>query len=97
MCKQYHCTWALMYSTAEAQKAPIISPACVFEEVEVSQLNAKQDLSGLSPGLRQFILLLTLFQNWECGNARHLNHKATDYSNVASRVSLSHSGKKNKK
>lgn len=86
--QQHYCTWALKYSTAEAQKAPIISPTHVFEGLEVSQLNAKQDLSGLSAGLRQFSLLLTLFQNWE-----HLNHKATDYSNVAQRVSLSRSGK----
>lgn len=56
-----HCTWALTYNTAEAQKAPIIFLAHVFEEVEVFQLNAKKDLLGLSPGLRQFSLLLTLF------------------------------------
>lgn len=43
-----------------AQKAPIISPAHVFEEVEVAQLNAKQDLSGLKPSMRQFSLLLTI-------------------------------------
>lgn len=86
--QQHYCTCALKYSTAEAQKAPIISPAHVFEGLEVSQLNAKQDLSGLRAGLRQFSLLLTLFQNWE-----HLNHKATDYSDAAHRVSLSHSGK----
>ena len=54
---------ALTYCTAQAHQTPIISPAHVFEEVEVSQLNAKQDLLGLSPGLRQFSLLLTLFQN----------------------------------
>lgn len=42
------------------QKPPIISPAHVFEEVEVSQPNAKQDLLGLSLGLRQFSLLLTV-------------------------------------
>lgn len=63
------------------QKPPIISPAHVFEGVEVSQPNAKQDLLGLSLGLRQFSLLLTLFQNWGCGNSHHLNHK--DFSNVA--------------
>lgn len=39
----------------QALKAPIISAAHVFEEVEVFQLNAKQDLLGLSPGLRHFI------------------------------------------
>lgn len=55
---------ALTYSTAQAHQAHIISPAHVFEEVEVSQLNAKQDLLGLSPGLRPFSLLLTLFQKW---------------------------------
>lgn len=62
------CTWAPEYSTAKAQKAPIISPAYMFEEVEVSQLNAKQDLQGLSPGLRRFSFLLTLFQEWVFGN-----------------------------
>lgn len=71
--QQHYCTFALKYSTSEAPKAPIISPH-VFEEVEVSQLNAKQDLLGLSPGLRQFSLLLTPFQDWEFGNARHLNN-----------------------
>lgn len=90
MCSSTNCTWALTYSTVEAQKASIISPAHVFEEVEVSQLNAKQDLSGLSLLLRQFSLLLTLFQYWGCGNARHLNHKATAFPNIVRWVSLSH-------
>lgn len=53
--QQHYCTWALVYCTAEALKAPIISTAHVFEEVEVFQLNAKQDLLGLSLGLRHFI------------------------------------------
>lgn len=84
--QQHYCTCALTYSTAEPQKAPIIPPAHVFEEVEVSQRNVKQDLLGLSLGLRQFSLLLTLFRNWECGNTCHLDHK--DFSNVAYRVTL---------
>lgn len=47
--QQHYCTQAVKNSTAEAQKAHIIFPAHVFEEVEVFQPNAKQDLSGLSP------------------------------------------------
>lgn len=84
--QQHYCTCALKYSTSEAPKAPIISPH-VFEEVEVSQLNAKQDLLGLSPGLRQFSLLLTRFQDWEFGNARW-NNTATEFSHPESLTNM---------
>lgn len=47
--------YGLWCTVQQAPKAPIISTAHVFEEVEVFQLNAKQDLLGLSPGLRHFI------------------------------------------
>lgn len=67
---------AVKYSTAEAQYN---LPAHVFEEVEISPTNAKQDLSGLRSSLRQSSLLLTVFHNWEFGNVRHEKHKATDY------------------
>lgn len=53
--QQHYCTWALTYCTAEAPKAPVISTAHVFEEVEVFQLNVKLDLLGLTAGLRHFI------------------------------------------
>lgn len=71
-----------LWSTVQQRhrKPHIISTAHVFEEVEVSQPNAKQDLSGLSPGLRQSSLLLTLFHNWEFRNTRHMNQKATHFS-----------------
>lgn len=55
------CGFEAHYSTVE--KAPIISPAHVFEEVEVGQQNAKHDLSGLKLSVRQFSLLLILFLN----------------------------------
>lgn len=90
VCTAPYCT--LNYSRAEAQKAPIISPH-TFEEVEVSHLNAKQDPQGLGLGLRQCSLLLTLFQDREFGKDSHFNNKATDFSHVALRVSLSHSDK----
>lgn len=59
------CEAALQYMGSEVQystpqKAPIISPVHVFEEVEVAQLNAKQDLSGLKVSMRQFSFLLTI-------------------------------------
>lgn len=44
-----------MYCTAETPKAPVIFTAHVFEEVEIFQLNVKQDLLGFSAGLRHFI------------------------------------------
>lgn len=47
--------YGLWCTVQQAPEAPIISIAHVFEEVEVFQLNAKQDLLGLSPGLRHFI------------------------------------------
>lgn len=47
--------YGLWCTVQQALKAPIISTAHVFEEVEVFQLNAKQDLLGLSLGLRHFI------------------------------------------
>lgn len=53
---------ALLYMVSEAlygrlrkPPPPIISAAHVFEEVGVFQLNAKQDLLGLSPAFRHFI------------------------------------------
>lgn len=58
-----YCTWAVNYSTAVAQRFLIISPAYVFEEVEISKWNAKQDQSGLILTLRQSSLLLTVFHN----------------------------------
>lgn len=73
-----HKLWSTVHQ--RHREPHIISTAHVFEEVEVSQPNAKQDLSGLSPGLKQSSLLLTLFHNWEFRNTRHMNQKATDFS-----------------
>lgn len=87
--QQHYCTWALTYSTAAAQKAPIISPAHVFEEVDGFQLNAKQDLLGLSPGLRKCSLLRALFHNWVCGISYHFCNKFL----LCHNVSLNLSGK----
>ena len=80
--QQHYCTWALKYNTAEAQKAPIIFPAHVFEAVDGAQLNAKRDPSGLSLDWKQFSLLLTLFHSGKLGKACHCYHKATDFTHA---------------
>lgn len=66
-----------------------------FEEVEVSDPNAKQDLSGLNPGWRQFSFLLTRFHNWEFGSVCYMNHKATEISvfRTAGSVFLEHANR----
>lgn len=69
----------LLYMSSRSTESPYNLLAHVFEEVEVSQVNAKQDPSGLRPVPRLFSLLLTRFSEvaiWKCSP---LIHKVTGF------------------